>query len=76
MVQATVEISEKTKQVLEKIKVRFKLKDTAQALEQIIHAYEKDVLEPALRPEFIQKMSSRVKEPTVPIKDFDKCFSL
>ena len=38
--------------------------------------YGKDIMEPQLRPEFIEKMKRREKESTIEIKDFKKHFGL
>ena len=38
--------------------------------------YENDIMEPELRPEFIERMKNIELEPTVKIKDFKKHFGL
>ena len=56
MVQAMIDISENTNQVLNIVKARFNLKDKSEAIEKVVLDYGEDILEPELRPEFIQKI--------------------
>ena len=76
MVQAMVNISKNANQILNIVKARYNLKDKSEAIEKVVIEYGKDFLEPELRPEFIQKMKERQKEPTVKIKNFRKHFGL
>lgn len=76
MVQAMVNISKNANQILNIVKARHNLKDKSEAIEKVVLEYGEDLLEPELRPEFIQKMKERQKEPTVKIKNFRKHFGL
>ena len=76
MVQAMVNISNDTNQVLNIVKARYNLKDKSQAIEKVVLEFGKDFLEPELRPEFIQRMKSRENEETVKIDDFKSHFGL
>ncbi|MBL7055112.1 DUF2683 family protein [Candidatus Woesearchaeota archaeon] len=76
MVQAMVNISENANQILNIVKAKYNLKDKSKAIEKVVLEYGGDFLEPELRPEFIQKMKERQKEPTVKIKNFRKHFDL
>ena len=76
MVQAMVNISKNANQILNIVKARHNLKDKSEAIERVVIEYGEDFLEPELRPEFIQKMKERQKEPTVKIKNFRKHFGL
>lgn len=76
MVQAMVNISENANQILNIVKAKHNLKDKSEAIEKVVMEYGGDFLEPELRPEFIQKIKSREKEPTVKVKDFKKHFGL
>lgn len=76
MVQAMVNISENANQILNIVKARHNLKDKSEAIERVVLEYGEGFLEPELRPEFIQKMKERQKEPTVKIKNFRKHFDL
>jgi hypothetical protein len=76
MVNAMINISEQANQVLNIVKAKHNLKDKSQAIDYVVLSYGEDLLEPELRPEFVQKMRKRSLEPTVKIKDFKKHFRL
>jgi len=76
MVQALIKLNEHQNRVLNIIKGKFGLKNKTEAINLIISKYEEEFLEPKLRPEFIEKMKERKKEPTVRVKDFKKHFGL
>lgn len=62
MVRAMINISEDTNQILNIVKARFNLKDKSKAIEKVVLEYGKEILEPELRPEFIQKINRIEKE--------------
>lgn len=62
MVQAMIDISKNTNQILNIVKARFNLKDKSQAIEKVVLNYGGDILEPELRPEFIEKIKRIEKE--------------
>jgi len=76
MVKAIVDLSEYEDRIVNIVKGKFGLRNKSEALRLIIDEYEQEFLEPELRPEFIEKMRSREKEPTVSVKDFRKHFGL
>jgi len=76
MVQAIINIDEKTNRILNILKAKYGLKDKSKAIDLMAQHYEKEILEPELRPEYIKKMKKRQKEKTVEIKDFRKHFGL
>jgi len=76
MVQAIINIDEKTNRILNILKAKYSLKDKSQAIDLMAQQYEKELLEPELRPEYIKKIKKRQKEKTVEIKDFRKHFGL
>ncbi len=76
MVQAVITLNEHSNRVINIIKGKFGLKNKSEAIQWIISEYEKEMLEPKLRPEYIEKMRDRAKEPTVKVKDFKKHFGL
>ncbi len=76
MVQAIITLNEHENRVLNIIKGKFGLRNKSEAINLIIKEYEKELLEPELRPEYIVKMRGREKEPTVKVKDFKKHFGL
>jgi hypothetical protein len=79
MVQAMVNISENANQILNIVKARYNLKDKSEAIERVVLGYGEDLLEPELRPEFIQRMNEISKEKTVKIgtlENFRKRYDL
>ena len=76
MVQAIINIDEKTNRILNILKAKYGLKDKSEAIDVMAQQYEEEILEPELRPEFIKKMKKRQKEKTVEIKDFKNHFGL
>lgn len=71
-----VQISDDANQILNIVKAKHNLKDKSEAIDRVVLEYGHDFLEPELRPEFIEKMKIRQKEPTVKIKNFRKHFGL
>lgn len=55
MVQAMIDISEEVNHILNIVKARYKLKDKSEAITKIVIECGADILEPALRPEFIER---------------------
>ena len=76
MVQAMIDISDEANQILNIVKAKHNLRDKSKAIEKVILEYGTEVLEPELKPEFIEKMKKRKIEPTVKIDNFKKHFSL
>jgi hypothetical protein len=58
MVQAVINIDENTNRVLNIVKAKFGLKDKSQAINLVVNDYEKNSLEPELRPEYIKKIKN------------------
>ena len=67
MVQAMIEISDNANQILNIVKARYNLKDKSKAIEKVVLDYGEDLLEPELRPEFIEHMKMIAKEKTIAI---------
>lgn len=76
MVQAMINISEKSNQILNIVKAKYNLKDKSEAIDLVIEEYEKEILEPNLKPEYVKKIQKIQKEPTIKVKDFKKHFGL
>lgn len=76
MVQAVVNLNEHENRVLNIVKGKFGLRNKSEAISMVIDEYERELLEPELRPEYVEKMKERAREPTVKIKDFKKHFGL
>ena len=76
MVKALVNLTEYENRLLNIVKAKYGFRTKTEAIKWIIHEYEEEFLEPELRPEFIDKMKKREKEPVVEIKDLKKHFGL
>src|SRR3989338_6834535 len=79
MVQAMVNISENANQILNIVKARYNLRDKSEAIEKFVLSCGGELLEPELRPEFIQKMEQISKEKTIKIgtlENFRKRYGL
>ena len=61
MVQAVINIDEKTNRVLNIVKAKFGLKDKSQAINVVVNEYEENFLEPELRPEYKNKLIKIMK---------------
>jgi hypothetical protein len=53
MPKALVDLSEHANRVVNVVKARDGLRGKSEAIESIVAAYEQEILEPALRPEFV-----------------------
>jgi len=62
MVQAIIKISKHANRVLNIVKAKYDLKDKSGAIETMAEQYEKEILEPELRPEYIEKAKKIMKE--------------
>ncbi|OIO64975.1 antitoxin [Candidatus Woesearchaeota archaeon CG1_02_57_44] len=56
MVQAMINITDRSNRVLNVIKAKYGLKDKSEAIEMVVSRYQTEFLEPELRPEYIEKM--------------------
>ena len=62
MVQAMVEIPEEANQILNIVKARYNLKTKSEAIAKIVLECGGNILEPELRPEYIEKLKKIEKE--------------
>ncbi|MBI3033266.1 DUF2683 family protein [Candidatus Woesearchaeota archaeon] len=67
MVQAMINISEETNQVLNIVKAKHNLRDKSEAIDLVVKEYGEDMLEPELRPEYIIKAKKIMLEKTVKV---------
>ncbi len=67
MVQAIINIDEHTNRILNIIKAKYGLKDKSAAIELMAAQYEEEILEPEIRPEFIEKMQNITKEEPIDV---------
>ncbi len=64
-----VEIPEKANQILNIVKAKHKLKTKSEAISLVVMEYGSSLLEPALKPEYLQKLSRLEKEKEIPFKN-------
>jgi len=75
MVQAFIKIDDHTNRILNIIKAKYGLKDKSEAIDMMATQYEEDILEPELRPEYVEKAKKIKKEKAVDVgttKDLKK----
>lgn len=72
MVKSLINLSSYEDMVVNVVKAKYGFRNKNEAIRFIINQYEAEFLEPELRPEFIDKMKARSKEPVVNVKDFKK----
>ncbi len=73
MVQAIINIDDRTNKILSVIKAKYGLKDESAAIDFIVAEYEEEMLEPELKPEYIEKMQKIMKEePIGPFNTVDE----
>ncbi|MDD5177919.1 MAG: DUF2683 family protein [Candidatus Nanoarchaeia archaeon] len=75
MVQAIVNISEDANKVLNILKAKYSLKDKSEAINKMAKEYQDVILEPELRPEYVEKLLKIQKQKAIhigTIEDFKK----
>jgi len=75
MVKAIVDISNEANRILNIMKAKENLNDKSDAINLIVTLYGKEMIEPELRPEFINELLEAQKEKTVKIKNFSLHYS-
>jgi len=68
MVQAVINISENVNQILNIIKAKYNLKDKSEAISKAVSEYGLNLLEPELRPEYLEKLKLIEKEKGIKFK--------
>jgi hypothetical protein len=71
MVQAVINIDDRTNDILKIIKFKYDLKDESAAIDFIVAEYEEEMLEPELKPEFITEMKEIMKEEPIDVGTID-----
>ena len=62
MVQAIIDINKHTNHILNIVKAKYDLRTKSEAIELMAEQYEEGILEPELKPEFIEKAKKIMKE--------------
>ena len=79
MVQAIINIEDQTNRVLNIVKAKFGLKDKSEAIDTMAKQYEESILEPELRPEYIEKAKKIMKDKKIHVgslKNFRKRYGI
>ena len=76
MVKAIININDKANRVLNIVKAKHGLRNKSEAINKVVNEYGRSLLEPELRPEFIEKIKKRQKEKTVKVADFKRHYGL
>jgi hypothetical protein len=67
MVQALINISEHTNHILNIIKAKYQLQDKSAAINIMAKRYEQSILEPELRPEYVEQALRIQQQPAVKV---------
>ncbi len=62
MVKAMINISKEANQVLNVVKAKYDLKDKSEAIDKVVIAYGDKLMQPELRPEYVEKLQRIKKE--------------
>ena len=68
-------INDRTNQILNILKAKYGLRDKSQAINLMAQQFEECVMEPELRPEFIESLKQSQSEKTIKVKDFAQRYS-
>ena len=61
MVKAIIDINQRTNRLLNIIKAKYGLKDKSEAIDKMAEQYNQEILEPELRPEYVEKIKKLEK---------------
>ncbi len=76
MVQALVKLSEDANRVLSIVKAKHGLRTKSDAIELVTRAYAEELLEPELRPEYVERLEKIEGERAVRVRSFAKRYGL
>jgi hypothetical protein len=71
MVQAIINMGEREDRVLNIVKGKYGLKNKSDAVNFVINKFEEELLEPQLRPEYIEKINKIKKQKGIIFKNVD-----
>lgn len=72
MVQSLVTLSEDANRVLNIVKAKHGLRTKSEAIELVARAYAEELLEPELRPEYVERLRKAKGERSIPVRSFAK----
>ncbi|MDF1557524.1 MAG: DUF2683 family protein [ANME-2 cluster archaeon] len=67
MVQAIINIEEHTNRILNIIKAKYGLKDKSSAIDLMATQYEEEILEPELKPEYVEKARKIIQQKPIDV---------
>ena len=79
MVQAIINIDDRTNRILNIIKAKYDLKNKSEAIDLMAAEYEEEILEPELKPEYIEKLKRIESQKTIEVgtvENFRKRYNL
>ena len=79
MVQAIIDIEDHTNRVLNIVKAKYGLKDKSSVIDFMATQYEETILEPELRPEYVEKAKKIMNQKKIKlgsIEDFNKRYGI
>ena len=76
MVNAMINISDEANQILNIVKARHNLKDKSKAIDFVAREYGGELLEPELRPEFVERIKKAEKGKFIKISNFAKHYGV
>lgn len=71
MVQALINIDEHTNKVLNIIKAQYGLRNKSEAIDAMAIRYEEDILEPELKPSYVEKIKRIEKQKSIKVGSLD-----
>ena len=71
MVQTIINIEEHTNRILNIIKAKYSLKDKSSAIDLMATQYEEEILEPELKPEYIEKAKKIIQQKPINVGSVD-----
>jgi len=76
MVQSLIKLSEDANRVLNIVKAKHGLRTKSEAIELVTRAYAEELLEPELRPEYVDRLREIEREQSIPVRSFAKRYGL
>jgi hypothetical protein len=76
MVKAIIDIDNHTNQVLNIVKAQYGLKDKSEAIEKVVDIFEEEVMEPELKPDYVDKIKKIRKEKSIKVESFENRYGL
>ena len=72
MVQAIIKIPKSVNHILNIVKARHSLRTKSDAISMVVQEYGTNLLEPQLRPEYVEKLNQLEKQKGIPFKTMEE----